>query len=265
MGTMSRFRATPAVDRRAFDIILYRTYAELKSESLRTYIGILWWVIEPVLFMLIFYFVFAVLFQRGTEDFVPFLLTGLVLWQWFQSTTMQCAGALRANRGLIQQVFVPKYVFPTVIIFANTLKFSVVLLVLLVFLVAYGVAPVWQWLYALPVLGVALAFTAGLGFLVGAITPLLPDIRIVLQNSLRGVFFLSGIFYDIDSLPAEYQGWFLLNPLASLIMDLRGTLLGHEPPDWTRLVSLVGVSAILLALGLLILHRNESLYAKKTL
>jgi ABC-type polysaccharide/polyol phosphate export permease len=42
-------------------------------------------------------------------------------------------------------------------------------------------------------------------------------------------------------------------------------LLEHEPPDWTRLVSLVGVSAILLALGLLILHRNESLYAKKTL
>ena len=110
------------VKRRTLDIIFYRTYAELKSEAQRTYAGVLWWIIEPVLFMLIFYLVFGVLFQRGTEDFVPFLLIGLALWHWFQATVMQCAGAITTNRGLIQQVYVPNYVFPTVVILANILE-----------------------------------------------------------------------------------------------------------------------------------------------
>ena len=105
--------------RRTFDIILYRTYAELKSEAQRTYIGVLWWILEPVLFMLIFYFVFAVLLQRGTENFVPFLLIGLAPWHWFQATVMQCSGSITANRGLIQQVYVPNYVFPTVVVLAS--------------------------------------------------------------------------------------------------------------------------------------------------
>ena len=89
------------------DIIYFKTYAELKAESHRYYLGILWWLIEPIIYMLVFYFVFGVLFQRGTEDFVPFLLTGLVFWHWFQSTVMQSADTISANRFLLNQVFVP--------------------------------------------------------------------------------------------------------------------------------------------------------------
>ena len=123
------------------DIIQYKTYAELKAESQRYYLGFLWWLIEPVIYMLVFYFVFGILFQRGTEDFVVFLLTGLVFWHWFQSTVMQGVDTLQANRVLYNQVFVPKYLFPAVVMLKNSAKFGVVLAVLLLFLLVYGIEP----------------------------------------------------------------------------------------------------------------------------
>ena len=251
--------------RRILDITLYRTYAELKSEAKRTYIGVLWWIFEPVLFMLIFYFVFAVLFQRGTKDFVPFLLVGLTAWQWFQSTVMQSSRAITVNRGLIQQVFVPKFVFPTVVILANTTKFLAVFVVLTVFLSIYGISPSLMWINAIPVLATILLFIAGISLLVSSVTPLLPDIRIVLENGLRAVFFLSGIFYDINTLPERYASWLRWNPIAMLITDLRSVLMQSEAPRWGSVSAIAALSIALIILGLTVLHRNESLYAKTTL
>ena len=76
----------PVPYQRIFDLVVYKVYAELKSEATRTYIGVLWWVMEPIIFMGIFYFVFGVLFQIRAPDFIPFLLVGLTAWHWLQAT-----------------------------------------------------------------------------------------------------------------------------------------------------------------------------------
>ncbi|MEZ5600916.1 MAG: hypothetical protein R3F36_07955 [Candidatus Competibacteraceae bacterium] len=60
------------------DLILYKTQADLRAEAAKTYIGFLWWVLDPLMFMMIFYVVFGLLLKRATPDFVPFLLIGLV-------------------------------------------------------------------------------------------------------------------------------------------------------------------------------------------
>ncbi len=250
--------------RRTFDIILYRTYAELKSEAQRTYIGVLWWILEPVLFMLIFYFVFAVLLQRGTENFVPFLLIGLAPWHWFQATVMQCSGAITANRGLIHQVYVPNYVFPTVVVLANSAKFVVVLVILLVFLYMYGIPFSWHWLESIFVLFTTLSFIIGFAYLVASITPLFPDMRLLLDHGLRGLFFLSGIFFDVSSMSEPFASWLRLNPIATVIDELRNVLMREQSPTWDRLLAIVMVALVFMAVGLAIIRRNESRYAKST-
>ena len=244
------------------DIIQYKTYAELKAESQRYYLGFLWWLIEPVVYMLVFYFIFAVLFQRGTEDFVVFLLTGLVFWQWFQSTVVQCADTLTANRGLINQVYVPKYLFQAVVMLKNTAKFGVVLAVLVLFLLAYGIRPSLTWLAAPVVLAVGGVLIAGVSLLVASITPFVPDLRIVLDNGMRALLFLSGIFYDINSFETPYRIVFQLNPLALLIDNLRAVLLRNLSADWWQIAAVLGFSLIAGITGLAIMRANESRYAK---
>ena len=244
------------------DIIQYKTYAELKAESQRYYLGFLWWLIEPVIYMLVFYFVFGVLFQRGTEDFVVFLLTGLSFWHWFQSTVIQGVDSLRANHALFNQVYVPKYVFPAVVMLKNTAKFGVVLAVLLLFLLVYGIEPSTAWAAAIPVLAVGGAFIAGATVLVAAITPFVPDLRVLIDNGMRALLFMSGIFYDISSFQTPYKVVFELNPVALLINSLRAVLVRNQFPDWVQLAAIFALAVAMGLVGLAMMRANESRYAK---
>lgn len=244
------------------DIIQYKTYAELKAESQRYYLGFLWWLIEPVIYMLVFYFVFGVLFQRGTEDFVVFLLTGLAFWHWFQSTVTQGVDSLRANHALFNQVYVPKYVFPAVVMLKNTAKFGVVLAVLLLFLFVYGIEPSTTWAAAIPVLAVGGAFIAGATVLVAAITPFVPDLRVLIDNGMRALLFMSGIFYDISSFQTPYRVVFELNPVALLIDSLRAVLVRNQFPDWGQLAAIFALAVAMGLAGLAMMRANESRYAK---
>jgi lipopolysaccharide transport system permease protein len=250
---------------RLLDLIRYKTYADLKFEAKRTYIGFLWWIIEPVLFMVIFYFVFAVVFQRGEANFVPFLLIGLTTFHWVQSNVIQSCGAISGNRGLIQQVYVPKFVFPTVLLVTTTIKFGIVYALLLVYLIFYGFDLTWHWLLSGLILGNLLLLIAGLSYLTAAITPLLPDVRILIDNAFRATFFLSGIFYDIRALDPGIARWLQYNPFAVVISDLRGALMYAQSPHWRAqfVISLMGTALIFI--GLYIMRRNELRYAKTLL
>ena len=73
--------------KRYLEIIYYKTYADLRSEASRSYLGFVWWILEPVLYMSVFYLVFSVIRGQKDEDFILFLLVGLVSWKWFASNT----------------------------------------------------------------------------------------------------------------------------------------------------------------------------------
>ncbi len=83
-----------------WDLLFYKALADLRSEARRYYIAYLWWVIEPVLEMLVFYLVFAGLLKRGGPNFVQFLLVGLVVWKWFEITVKHCGFAIINSSGL---------------------------------------------------------------------------------------------------------------------------------------------------------------------
>ena len=247
---------------RTKDILLYKTYAELKVEAQRNYLGFLWWIAEPVLFMLVFYFVFGRLLRARAEDFIPFLLVGLVAWMWGQASLAQGALSIRGNLALLNQAFVPKYLFPTVVFLKNTVKFAFALAVLLAFLLFYGVPASFAWLHAIPVLAVAGALILGASYLAAALTPFYPDLQVLIDNGLRAVFFLSGIFYDINTFSTEYRALFQLNPAAVLIDALRGALLAGQAPDWWRLAAILLLALAVGGIGWAVMRRNESRYAK---
>ena len=68
-----------------FELVLFSTYAELRAERSRSYLGLIWWVLEPAMNMAVYYLVFVVILRSQQRDYLPFLLIGLTLWQWFKS------------------------------------------------------------------------------------------------------------------------------------------------------------------------------------
>lgn len=247
---------------RYIELILYKTYADLRAEAAKTYIGFLWWVLDPIIFMLIFYVVFGLLFQRGTENFVPFLLTGLVSWRWFQNTVSHSANTILGNQALMRQVYLPKIIFPIVTILTDLAKFGLVLTLLLIFLWIYGFGVGITYL-ALPVLLISqLMLITALAWFVAALVPFLPDLKILVDHLLHITFFLSGIFFAGSSIPEQYQFFFYLNPMANIIEGYRDILVHNQWPNWNALFLTGLISSVIAIFSYHLLVHYDRVYPK---
>lgn len=247
------------------DLILYKTYADLRAETERTYLGFLWWIFEPIMFMGVFYMVFGVLYKNNIENFAQFLLIGLVVWQWFKSSLAHGEQSILQNRPLMQQVYLPKLVFPIILMLTDSVKFLFVFALLLLFLWSSGYLPN-QYYVALPlVLLVQWLFIFACTLFLSAIVPFVPDIRFVVENFLTAVFFMSGLFFKASEfVPQELQFYFYLNPMANLIEDYRHILMYGQWPDWSALWMIALVSALGIAFSIWLLRRFEYIYPRIT-
>lgn len=252
------------LNRKYLELIRFKVFADLKAETKRTYMGILWWIFDPILFMATFYLVFGLLLRRGTENFVAFLLVGLVFWRWFQATVNGGSNSIVQGRALMRQVHLPKLLFPLVSVFSDLVKFALVLSLLLIFLWVSGFWPGIAYL-SLPVVmlvqfGLIVAVTA----LVAALIPLVPDVKHLVTHSLQLLMFLSGIFYSVELIPPAYVDLFYLNPIAVLLTAYRDILMDNLWPPWSALGWIALLDLFILGAALLILRRLEYEYPKIT-
>ena len=244
------------------ELILFSTYAELRAERARSYLGLLWWIVEPAMNMAAYYFVFAIVLGSGGPDYVFFLLVGLTLWQWFKSCVSHGGYSIWQHLPLIRQVKLPLQVFPTVQILADTVKFLCILALLLVVLWCSGYPPNAAYVALIPVLLIELVFVGAITYFVAAVVPLVPDLRFVIEQVLQVGLFLSGIVFSLDRLPPEWRRWFALNPIVELVDAGRRILLHGDWPNWSGLGRIAAISLVLYALGALLIARLTPRYVK---
>jgi len=244
------------------ELILFKSYAELKGEAARFYASFLIWIIEPIVYMVAFYIIFGLVFQRGGPDFVPFLLCGLVVWKWFAASVQQGANSILANIHLIQRVYIQKYIFPAAVLLTNALRFLVIFSLLIIFLLVYGKLPGSAWLWLPLILITQFLLNAACGGIMSAFVPFVPDIKIILEKILMLGFFMSGVFFDLSKIPEKYQFYFMLNPMAVLIKEYRKVLLYNFCPDWISLVIIALFSITGIILAQIIIIRLDRKYPK---
>lgn len=245
-----------------FEIIKYQVYAKLKAESSRGCIGFFWWILEPIIYMGVFYVVFGIVLQRGGEGFVPFLLTGLTAWKWFHSSVYQGAMSIQTGAGLMRQVYLPKQIFPVVVVFTNLIKFLIVLLILILFLLLYGYPLSLSWL-ALPVLVLVQGMLIiSIASIAAAIIPFLPDLQKILENLLVLGMFLSGVFYDIRQASPKVVAICKFNPMATLMSNYRIILLEGHWPIWEEVMVIFVASLVGIWLSYRLLSRWDKIIPK---
>lgn len=243
-------------------LIFQKSISDLVAEARQGYIGVLWWVIEPILYLSVFYFIFVVVFNRGGSDAVAFLLIGLVVWKWFASSIPKCANSISANIGLIRQIYLPKIVLPGMAIVTTTIKYFIVFFLLLIFLLVLGYEINVTWL-ALPlVIGLQFLFILSVGSVLAAVVPFLPDFKLIIDNALAMLFFLSGVFFDFSAVSPTLKSYLNINPMLGIIESYRSILVSGVWPDWELLAYIFTASVLCLALGWYLLHRFDRVYPK---
>jgi lipopolysaccharide transport system permease protein len=244
------------------ELVTFSAYAELRAERARSYLGFLWWLIDPALQMGIYYLIFSVVLKTSTPDFVPFLLIGLTVWQWFKSCVSHGGHAIWLNLSVIRQVKLPTAVFPTVQILADTIKFLVILFLLLVVLWSFGYPPNTAYA-ALPVVFVVvLVFAAASAYFIAALMPLLPDLRFIIEQLLMMMMMISGIVFSVQDVTPPLRSILMLNPMVELVDATRGILMRGEWPNWIDLGEVAAISSLLYVAALLVIARLTPRYVK---
>lgn len=234
---------------RFWQLVIIKVRFSLRSEASQSYLSYAWWILEPLLQMGVFYIVFDILLNRGTEDFVAFLLCGIIPWLWFSKSVNQSGNSISRGKGLISQTYLPKSFFPLVIIGQALVKQAFVFLLLLVFLFVYDFYPSIRWLWLIPIVITQLLLIIAVSFMVAFVVPFARDIQYLIEAGLKMVMFGSGIFYSYKHvLLPEHREIFLMNPMANLIVNYRRVLMEDIEPliGSLAIISLVSIAVILL-------------------
>ena len=246
-------------------VVRYQTYAGLKAEISRTYLGVAWWLLEPTFAAMTMYVVFGFLLSSAASTssagsraaFFPFLLVGTFAWQWFHNSVMLSANSIILKSAVMQQVYLPKAVFPLVSVLNGTWKFICTFSVMTLALWWLGYPPSASYL-ALPVVMLAqFALNLAVGLPISVWIPYFRDGTAVIAAVLGFVGMASGIFFRPAQVPAAYAPYVNYNPVANLLTAYRAVLLYRQWPDWWALGRVVLIAAVLLSVGTALIRRFD--------
>jgi lipopolysaccharide transport system permease protein len=244
------------------EVIFYKARCDLKVENSKAKLGILWWYLEPMLYLLAFYSIKNVIYVGDDGSRILFLLTGIVFWRWFDSTIRRAAASLMTNAPLATQVYMPKLVFPCISMISMFYRFIFLFIVYVAFLI-FSQSGLHKSLIYLPVmLIVQFVLIAGVSIFLSAIVPFLPDLQIILNNLLVFLFFCSGIFFDISRLEPATRDIFYLNPMARLIDINRDVIINGVQPDFSGVTYILLFGCFFFLIGLFMHLRFDRRYPK---
>lgn len=242
----------------------YSANAQLKAELANSWLGGIWWVLEPVMYMFVYMFVFTVVFQRETQYSVAFITLGLAYWRFFNNTVQASITLVKRYRAVISKVYIPKFVFVCALMLVNAFKMLFSLIPVAVLMVWYQVPLTWHIPALIPVTAVLFVLTFGVSCVCMHIGVYVEDLDRLMKVLLQLLFYFSGVFYPINELvePWLAQLMFTVNPIALILFEARNSLLYGIGCQW-------GLLGLYLALGLLVaywgvklIYKSESKYIK---
>jgi ABC-type polysaccharide/polyol phosphate export permease len=239
------------------DLLLYLVKSGLKAEHRNSYLGYFWWLLDPLLSAVVYYFLIAIVLGHGGKYYGLYLIIGLIAWRWTSSVVSNSSRAILSYRSIINQVYLPKAIFPMARTVSQLVHFLFGLVAIVVFLVCYQVVPGWQIVYIPLIILVQLLMLAAVSLLMAYVCVFIRDIDNIMSHIIRIWFYATPIIWEGDRLPENYRWVTDINPMAVILQAYRDVFMYSSHPNLLSL-ALVGIISLLTCLGLLFFYsRNE--------
>lgn len=247
-----------------FFYTVYSAKAELKSEIANSRLSCLWWVLDPLLFMLVYTFVVKVVFDRGTANFPVFVFIGLTVWNFFNKVLTSSVKLVLANKSIVSKVYIPKYILLIQKIFVYLFKMLISFLIIIVMLFFYKIPFTFTMLHCVILLIVLITVTFSISIFLLHFGIFVEDLSNVIKPLLRLMFYMSGIIYSIpDRISATYS-WILLdlNPIALLANEFRNVIMYNVAPNYYMVGCWFLIALIFSWIGIRLIQKRENSYVK---
>jgi ABC-2 type transport system permease protein len=238
---------------------------DLKKRYSTSVLGYFWSILDPLLMAGIYWFVFTVIFGRGSigdQPYIVFLLTALLPWTWFNGSVSDSTRAFEYEAKLIRSTKIPRTIWVSSLVVSKGIEFIASIPVLVVFAIITGAPMHWQAIYWIPAILLQGVLTVGVGLIVAPLVVFLRDLHRAVKLILRVLFYASPIVYGITDLPTEFHFWAAFNPLSGIISLYRAAYFPDQLDGFTIFMSVV-MSLVFLGIGLAVFKRAEAAVLKE--
>jgi ABC-2 type transport system permease protein len=204
--------------RRAGELLYLLAATEFKRSYLGTALGYLWSLARPLLLFAVLLVVFTQAFDLGDRvmNYPVLLLFNIVLFGFFQEATTQSVSSIVSQESVVRKTQFPRLVIPLAVVLTSAFNLGVNLVAVVVFLLAYGIAPMWTWLLFPVLLALLFVFTTALAMILSALFPRFRDTAILWSVAVTALFYATPVLYPLELVSGTLRDVLALNPLAPL-------------------------------------------------
>ncbi|MHB8856329.1 MAG: ABC transporter permease [Bellilinea sp.] len=234
----------------------------IRTDFANSYIGYLWWVLDPLLFMLVYVLIFQVIMGNKTPNYPVFLMCSLLFWRWISSSIMHSTASIIQKKTILSQTYIPKFILPLIKISVDSVYFLFSIVVLVAMILIYRIPVTWHFFEIVPLFLVTFLFSYGIGLWLAHLGVYYFDVERILQFFLRIWYYLSPGVYAVAVVPDKLKGVIQLNPLTPIFESSRAIFLNNMSPDYKALAIWTAISLLLIFFGLRQLRRFDKTYTK---
>lgn len=247
-----------------FNYIVYSSKSQLKSEVANSRLNVIWWFLDPILFMFVYTFVVKIVFDRGDANFPVFVFIGLSIWNFFSKSCTSSLKLISSNKGIVSKIYIPKYILIFQNMFVNGFKMLVSFLLIFVLLFIYNIPITLNFIHIIPILVILFitVFAISCFFLHFGI--FVEDLSNIMKAVFKLMFYMSGILYSIPLMVSGTYSWMLLNlnPIALYINEFRNAVMYDSIPNYKSLGIWLLVVLIFSYFGIRLIQKFENSYVK---
>mgnify|MGYP003429439689 FL=1 len=246
------------------ELVFFMVWRDVKVKYKQTLLGMAWAVIQPVMTMLVFTFVFDRVAKLATDGirYEVFSFTGLLPWSLFVIALNQGSRSLVAHNNMVTKIYFPRLILPMSSVFAGLVDLAIAFVILIGLMFYFQVTPAWRLLWTLPFFLLLAILTAlGVALWLSAINVKYRDVNHALPFLTQFWMFATPVAYSFSGLSEKLQLALSLNPMTGVVNGFRWALLGTgNGPDLTLWIS-VAISILIFVSGLFYFRSMEKTFA----
>jgi ABC-2 type transport system permease protein len=256
-----------------FSELLYLiSVTEFKKTYFGTVLGYLWSLLRPLMLFAVLLFVFTKIFRLGSQvpHYPVLLLFNIVLFGFFGEATQAAVTSVVSQEGIVRKTQFPRLVIPLAVVVTSLFNLGVNLIVVLIFILAYGVAPTWTWFLFPLVVSALFVYATAVALILSSLYVRFRDTAIIWGVVATALFYATPVLYPLESVPSAYRDLVLVNPLTPMFEQARRWVIDPNAPGavsaaggWSHLLAPIAVFVAVCALGVWIFNREAPRVAEE--
>jgi len=249
--------------RNYFEFLKSNVKKDIRGKYKGSFLGILWSFINPLLSVLVYAIVFPYIMRMKVENYLIYLITGMIPWTFFTSAINTGIISVLSNADIIKKVYFPRAILPISAVTSALVNFAISCVIVLLFCIFGGVGVSYHLIW-LPVIAIIqYIMLLGITFILSAIEMYMRDIEHIINFVLAMAFYVTPILYLPDIFPKNLSWILSVNPMAHLMYAYRDIFLYHQNPNIMSLGLVFLFSIVIFFIGYAIFEKLQKGFAEE--